>query len=656
MNTNLLKLLAISTIILFIGCIKENIPIAVTDISLSETNLSMKEGSVQALSATIYPTNASNKSVIWSSNNPTVASVRAGIVRAHKEGTSIITAMSVDSGKSATCLVTVTSDVIHVTEILLDNELLELSEGETAVLTATITPETATNKRILWSSTNTEVASVSKGEVTAITKGETIIEAKAEDGNKIATCLVIVYEKVPENLVLYTDELYRTMCAWNAGGTTDHDDYGIMSAFTNTEYMGGDIVLWGTQNWGIHDYLFNYRKASEKRPNQLWQTFYSIIHSSNKIIDVFSSEGEPDNPISRSALGQAYASRALAYIYLMLYFQDPCNEAGEFNADAPGVPVIFAARDGYSQADMNLHKGRNTLGFVAEQAELDINRALALLDGYARPSKNMIDYQVAQGIASRLYLFTHQWQKAADAAKAARAGYTLMDKSRLHAGFMNVEDHEVLWGFDHTVETQTTYASFFSHMSNDSPGYGGLNQMSKLIDVKLYNSISATDYRKTWFNDSNGDPSAAQQGGRIPHASRKFGFNANWLQDYIYMRAAEMYLTEAEAYARLGKASEAQAVMEELMETRDPLWSTSATLEEISLQRRIELWGEGFRYFDLRRTATGIVRNYEGSNHSADCIWSIPNVPAHSKLWLFQIPDTAIQENPQITDADQNEL
>jgi hypothetical protein len=209
--------------------------------------------------------------------------------------------------------------------------------------------------------------------------------------------------------------------------------------------------------------------------------------------------------------------------------------------------------------------------------------ALALLEGYARPSKNMIDWQVAQGIAARLYLFTHQWEKAAEAANAARQGYDLMTANRLYAGMMNIEDPEVLWGFNHTTETQTTYASFFSHMSNDSPGYGGLNQMSKLIDAKLYSQISVTDYRKAWFNTPEGDPSAAQVGAQQPLAARKFGYDPQWLQDYIYMRAAEMYLTEAEALARLGNTSGAQSVLAELMAKRDPLWAGTATVEEIAL-------------------------------------------------------------------------
>lgn len=460
----------------------------------------------------------------------------------------------------------------------------------------------------------------------------------------------------PSFLDSYVQGLYGAMCEFGAGGSSNHDDYGIMSVYTNTEYMGGDVVLWGTQNWGLYDYMFDYRAFNYSRPYQLWSTFYTLVANSNTIIDFFLPGEDPENPDARAALGQAYAVRAFSYIYLMLYFQDPCNAAGDFNADAPGVPVIFATRDAHSQDEMDTAKGRNTMGFVAAEAEKDINNALALLEGYKRPSKNMIDYQVAQGIASRLYLFTHQWEKAAVAAKAARQGFDLMSGNRLYAGFMDVEDPEVVWGFNHTTETQTTYASFFSHMSNDSPGYGGLNQMSKLIDAKLYSQISVTDYRKAWFNTPEGDPEAPQVGASQPLAARKFGYDSQWLQDYIYMRAAELYLSEAEALARMGKASEAKAVLAELMAKRDPLWAGDGSVEEIALQRRIELWGEGFRYFDLRRTATGIIRDYEGSNHNYELMTIAANVPAHDKLWVFQIPQREMQENTQLSEADQNEL
>ena len=118
------------------------------------------------------------------------------------------------------------------------------------------------------------------------------------------------------------------------------------------------------------------------------------------------------------------------------------------------------------------------------------------------------------------------------------------------------------------------------------------------------------------------------------------------------MRAAEMVLIEAEAYAHLQQNSKAAEVLKELMSARQPDWNMlSVTVEDVLLQRRIELWGEGFSYFDLKRLNKGIDRKYEGSNHLTgyDLV-----VPAQDVRWTYQIPRNEIQENDMISEDDQN--
>jgi hypothetical protein len=131
----------------------------------------------------------------------------------------------------------------------------------------------------------------------------------------------------------------------------------------------------------------------------------------------------------------------------------------------------------------------------------------------------------------------------------------------------------------------------------------------------------------------------------------KFGTDGNWTMDYVYMRAAEMYLIEAEALVRQNKNTEAATVLKELMAYRQPSWNkASVTLNEVLLQRRIELWGEGFSYFDLKRNNLGIDRTYEGSNHMTKIV-----VPAQDVRWTYQIPQTEFNENKLLNvDEDQN--
>ena len=115
-----------------------------------------------------------------------------------------------------------------------------------------------------------------------------------------------------------------------------------------------------------------------------------------------------------------------------------------------------------------------------------------------------------------------------------------------------------------------------------------------------------------------------------------------------------MYLIEAEALARLNQNSEAATVLGELMAFRQPSWNkNSVSVDDVLLQRRIELWGEGFVFFDLKRNNKGMERTYEGSNHQkTDLTWI--DVPAQDVRWTFQIALREIQENALITEADQN--
>ena len=459
----------------------------------------------------------------------------------------------------------------------------------------------------------------------------------------------------PSFLSSYVSGFYAYMVQYNTQATssTVHDDFGLLSVLLNLELMTADIAYNGTPNWGQYDYIQDYGQQQYRRTFQHWNFFYTMISNANAVIDFFLPGEDPTDVTARGYLGQSYILRAFAYLHLLYQYVDPVNESGALSLDVPSVPIVYAVRDGIDQATITERAGRNPMSLVMEHIEENINLALPLLDGYQRTSKNEVNLSVAQGIAARYYLFAQQWDKAAEMAKAASEEYTLMDKARLYAGFNEVNDAEVMWGFNHTTETMTSYASYFSHMCNDGSGYAGIGQGIKCIDKNLYDQIPDTDFRKGLFNSADGDESAETVGAKYPYASRKFGMVDQWLQDYIFMRAAEMKLIEIEAYVRLNQAADAARVMKEFMAQRDPGYGKgSVTVEDVLLQRRIELWGEGFSYLDLRRNGLGCVRNYPDSNHPE---WAKIDFAAHANTWRFQIPLKELQNNTEITDADQNE-
>lgn len=169
--------------------------VSVTRVMLSQSSISLKEGNTYQLSASVYPTNATNKNVNWSSSNTTVATVSNGFVSARAAGTATITCRAADgSGKYATCKVHVEPATIYVSSIALNKTSASLYVGETTQLSASVSPSSATDKSVGWTSDNTSVATVSGGGlVTAKSVGTATITCKAKDGSgKKATCFISV--------------------------------------------------------------------------------------------------------------------------------------------------------------------------------------------------------------------------------------------------------------------------------------------------------------------------------------------------------------------------------------------------------------------------------------------------------------------------------
>jgi|GEM_PF-3323999 len=163
----------------------------VSNLSLNKTVATLEINKTEQLTATVSPENASNKNVSWSSSNTSVAEVsQTGLVTAKSAGTATITVTTEDGKFTANCEITV---IVPVSGISLNKTATTLVTGETEQLTATVSPENATNKNITWQSSNTVVAEVSKtGLVTAKSAGTATITATTEDGGKMATCAVTV--------------------------------------------------------------------------------------------------------------------------------------------------------------------------------------------------------------------------------------------------------------------------------------------------------------------------------------------------------------------------------------------------------------------------------------------------------------------------------
>ena len=167
----------------------EEIP--VTKITLPTTEASMTIGGTMDLNPTIEPADATNTHISWSSSNQGVATVDAsGRVTAKGAGTATITGTAT-SGAKVTLVITVSDKVIEVTTVTLDKTAATIKVGKSLQLTATIEPTGATDQRLEWTSSNSDIAIVTDGRVTGVAPGDATITVKTTNG-KTATCTITV--------------------------------------------------------------------------------------------------------------------------------------------------------------------------------------------------------------------------------------------------------------------------------------------------------------------------------------------------------------------------------------------------------------------------------------------------------------------------------
>jgi len=223
--------------------------VPVTGISLNKTSLTLKEGESETLTATISPSNASNKTVSWSSNKTGIAIVdQSGKVTAVSAGSAIITASA--GNVSATCTVTVQQNVIAVTSVALNKTSLSLNVGESETLVATVKPDNATDKTVTWVSSNTTVATVTNGIVTAKNEGIATITATA--GGKSTICTVTVTQPSssgPEAVDLGLPSGIK-WASFNLGASKP-EEYGDYYAWGETEPK--EDYSWSTYKWGTSE-------------------------------------------------------------------------------------------------------------------------------------------------------------------------------------------------------------------------------------------------------------------------------------------------------------------------------------------------------------------------------------------------------------------
>lgn len=209
------------------------------EIQLNYSNVSLYTGETLTLQATVYPENTSNKTLSWSSSNTTIATVDSnGNITPIKAGQTTITATATDgSGVKSMCIVNILQ---HVEDISLVEAALMLGIGETKQLEAIILPSDASNKNVIWSSSDKDIVAINEqGIISALKIGSAKITATSEDGGKKATCDVEVVQ-------------YVTSIVLNATSTTLAINETIkLTATVNPEHATDKSVKWSSSNTAV---------------------------------------------------------------------------------------------------------------------------------------------------------------------------------------------------------------------------------------------------------------------------------------------------------------------------------------------------------------------------------------------------------------------
>lgn len=414
------------------------------------------------------------------------------------------------------------------------------------------------------------------------------------------------------------------------------------------DLMGEDAIY--TRTGGRQDFVGHIRWQDHRNVNSgnsrfIYRMYYRLISNANVLINGI--DGAEGPQIDKNYIkGQALVYRAWAHFELVQYYGERFI-AGAANSGL-GVPLLTTnTTDGQPRA---------TVAEVYTQVNKDLDEAILLLEGYTRTgsaAKSNFSKSIAQGIKARVALTQQNWDLAASLAATARTGFALMTNTEYRAGFNNTAITEWMWGSDQIADHNTFFWSFFANMGCNFNGTNTRTQ-PKVINSAIYNQLPLTDVRRAMWSQTGAGAIIPPGGVTVPFMSQKFlAFdNATSIGDVPYMRAAEMYLIEAEARARQGgREADARTALFTLVKNRNPNYvlstnSGQALIDEIMLHRRIELWGEGFRWLDLKRLNVPLDRT-AAPNTNATISLTL-TVPANDKLWQWLFPQDEVNANPAL--------
>ena len=449
------------------------------------------------------------------------------------------------------------------------------------------------------------------------------------------------------------------------------DDWEFLMIMFCNDLEGADALIADSgYNWFSVCGELSSRNANYRNPYIRYRAPYNLIADANTFLSSFGEDVTDE--VSLNRIAQTKCLRAFAYMNLAPYFQFNYQIA----KDKPCVPIVTPETVDFT------NNPRATVGEVYDLIIKDLSEAIEELDKSTvkRATKAYIDASVAHGLRARAYLEMGEWAKALADAEAAAADYTPATLKEVSVpSFMDINEHNWIWGYDMTTDMALTYpyATTSSWLRSFSAnGYAPACQVYTCINTLLYDKIPDSDIRKQWWVDENlesslldglkwpgfDDVAHADDGGDaklpyVPYTNVKFGcYNVGTVtndEDMPFMRVEEMILIQAECQARLGNEAAAKQILTKFVtENRDPKYDVDGRhldlLDEIWFQRRVELWGEGFYVRDMQRLNKPLVRFHDKNTNMPEAFRF--NLPADDPWRLLRFPQGEMNTNLGIVD------
>lgn len=439
--------------------------------------------------------------------------------------------------------------------------------------------------------------------------------------------------------------IYTLMFETGTGGDGGHDDFGQKGYDIFSDFLSSDMALsistygWYRRTCELTETV-DYTNSTNYMP---WRYYYRLIRSANTVIATLGgNDVTPENDENKHLMGQAKALRAYCYFYLTQFY------ALEYEPSKEILPI-------YTDPSQP-NQAKSTTAEVFALMESDLTDAISLLENFTRTGKHQVNKYVAEGLLAYVYasMGTEKLSEAKSMTEDVinNGGFTLMDSTEVVytgdpsiGGFRDVSTPGWIWGVDITLDNGLDLVSWWGQVDVFTYSYQWAGD-KKAIDQGLYDAIPADDVRKGQFYADAGSSNYLIPLNKFYPANRTIGAQRNVETDYVYMRVAEMYLLNAEVSAKLGQDEAARASLKEVVSHRmadasyiDGL-SGQALQDEIYLQTRIELWGEGKSYLAMKRNKATTVR---GSNHLS---LQGESIPYNDPRLTFEIPIEEIQNNP----------